>query len=52
MFVFIFNNYFWKHKKLKLLYMNYWLIKTEPDAYSWEKFVTQGRGVWDGVRNF
>lgn len=52
MFVFIFNNYFWKHKKLKLLYMNYWLIKTEPDAYSWEKFVSQGRCVWDGVRNF
>ncbi len=32
--------------------MNYWLIKTEPDAYSWEKFVAQGRSVWDGVRNF
>lgn len=32
--------------------MNYWLIKTEPDAYSWGKFVSQGRSVWDGVRNF
>ena len=32
--------------------MNYWLVKTEPDVYSWEKFVKEGRAVWDGVRNY
>lgn len=32
--------------------MNYWLIKTEPETYSWEDFVKLGRDHWDGVRNF
>lgn len=32
--------------------MNYWLVKTEPEAFSWERFVKEGRAVWDGVRNY
>lgn len=32
--------------------MNYWLIKSEPFKYSWEKFVKDGRTFWDGVRNY
>ncbi|MCY7349723.1 MAG: EVE domain-containing protein [Cytophagaceae bacterium] len=32
--------------------MQHWLVKTEPFKYSWETFVSQGRGVWDGVRNY
>lgn len=32
--------------------MNYWLVKSEPDAYSWSRFVKEGRAVWDGVRNY
>ena len=32
--------------------MNYWLIKTEPDTYSWDDLLKQKKGVWDGVRNF
>ena len=32
--------------------MNYWLIKSEPEKYSWEKFNQDGRTMWDGVRNF
>lgn len=32
--------------------MNYWLVKSEPEAYSWEKFVEEGKAVWDGVRNY
>ncbi|GAB3901632.1 EVE domain-containing protein [Larkinella knui] len=32
--------------------MNYWLVKSEPDAYSWDDFVKQGKAVWDGVRNY
>ena len=32
--------------------MNYWLVKSEPFKYSWDDFVNQGVGVWDGVRNY
>ena len=32
--------------------MNYWLIKSEPNAYSWDDFVKLGRDHWDGVRNY
>jgi predicted RNA-binding protein with PUA-like domain len=31
--------------------MQYWLMKSEPDAYSWSKLVADGKGHWDGVRN-
>ncbi len=31
--------------------MQYWLMKSEPDVYSWSKLVAEGRGRWDGVRN-
>lgn len=32
--------------------LNYWLVKSEPDAYSWDRFVKEGRAIWDGVRNY
>ncbi len=32
--------------------MNYWLIKSEPFKYSWEKFVNDKKACWDGVRNY
>jgi len=32
--------------------MNYWLVKSEPEKYSWEKFNKDGRTHWDGVRNY
>jgi len=31
--------------------MRYWLMKSEPEAYSWSRLVEDGRGHWDGVRN-
>jgi predicted RNA-binding protein with PUA-like domain len=31
--------------------MAYWLIKSEPDAYSFDDLVRDGRVFWDGVRN-
>jgi predicted RNA-binding protein with PUA-like domain len=34
------------------LFMNYWLVKQEPEAYSWETFVKDGKTSWTGVRNF
>jgi predicted RNA-binding protein with PUA-like domain len=30
----------------------YWLVKQEPEAYSWDAFVKDGRTAWTGVRNF
>ena len=30
----------------------YWLMKSEPDAYSWDDLVAEGEGTWDGVRNY
>lgn len=30
----------------------YWMVKTEPEAYSWADFTRDGKTVWDGVRNF
>ncbi len=30
----------------------YWLVKSEPFKYSWEKFTADGSTVWDGVRNY
>jgi predicted RNA-binding protein with PUA-like domain len=32
--------------------MNYWLVKSEPFKYSWEKFLAEKRTFWDGVRNY
>lgn len=32
--------------------MNYWLVKSEPNKYSWEQFVKDGSTFWDGVRNY
>jgi predicted RNA-binding protein with PUA-like domain len=29
----------------------YWLMKTEPEDYSWEQLVEDGTAVWDGVHN-
>jgi predicted RNA-binding protein with PUA-like domain len=31
---------------------NYWLVKSEPESYSWATFVKEGGTVWTGVRNF
>lgn len=32
--------------------MNYWLVKSEPEAYSWTQFLKDGKAAWTGVRNF
>ncbi len=32
--------------------MNYWLVKTEPETFSWDDLVSKGTSMWDGVRNF
>ena len=31
--------------------MAFWLIKSEPASYGWERLVKDGETLWDGVRN-
>ncbi|MBC8039712.1 MAG: EVE domain-containing protein [Opitutaceae bacterium] len=30
----------------------YWLVKSEPDAYAWTDLVRDGKTDWTGVRNY
>ena len=30
----------------------YWLVKSEPSVYPWERFLKEKRTLWDGVRSF
>lgn len=32
--------------------MAYWLLKSEPESYSWDDLVSDNGTEWDGVRNF
>jgi predicted RNA-binding protein with PUA-like domain len=32
--------------------MAYWLVKSEPSAYSWEQFEKDKETQWTGVRNY
>ena len=32
--------------------MHFWLLKTEPEEYSWEKLEGEKKAIWTGVRNF
>ena len=32
--------------------MNYWLVKQEPESYSFATFQKEGKTDWTGVRNF
>ncbi|HEY3040964.1 MAG TPA: EVE domain-containing protein [Pyrinomonadaceae bacterium] len=31
---------------------SYWLVKQEPETYSWSDFVSDGGTDWTGVRNY
>ena len=31
---------------------SFWLVKSEPDKYSWDQLVKDRRTVWDGIRSF
>jgi predicted RNA-binding protein with PUA-like domain len=41
-----------KKKSAKLTTAGLWLVKQEPETYSWDDFVRDGRTDWTGVRNF
>lgn len=32
--------------------MNYWMVKQEPEKYSFDDLLKDGKTVWDGVRNY
>lgn len=32
--------------------MNYWIVKSEPFKYSWDRLIKDGQTFWDGVRNY
>ncbi len=32
--------------------MAYWLVKSEPSAYSWQQFVKEKKTQWTGIRNY
>ena len=32
--------------------VNHWLVKQEPEDYSWDDLVRDGQTQWTGVRNF
>jgi predicted RNA-binding protein with PUA-like domain len=32
--------------------IGYWLVKQEPETYSWSTFVKDSRAAWTGIRNF
>jgi predicted RNA-binding protein with PUA-like domain len=40
------------NQKSKIQNMSYWLVKSEPDSYSWEQLEKDKQTDWTGVRNF
>ena len=32
--------------------MAYWIIKSDPDSYTWDQMKKDGSTNWDGVRNY
>ena len=32
--------------------MAYWLVKSEPEVYSWDQLVKDKHTRWDGIRNY
>jgi len=32
--------------------MNYWLLKTEPETFSWDRLEIEITSMWEGVRNY
>jgi predicted RNA-binding protein with PUA-like domain len=39
-------------KRSKKTRINHWMVKQEPENYSWTDFVNDGRTDWTGVRNY
>ncbi len=39
-------------KRERVVAKQYWLMKSEPDVYSYDDLVAEKEGTWDGVRNY
>jgi predicted RNA-binding protein with PUA-like domain len=39
-------------KKKRKIATGYWMVKQEPETYSWSDFVRDSRTNWSGVRNY
>lgn len=39
-------------QQLEYYILQYWLLKSDPEAYSWENLEKDKTTVWDGIRNF
>jgi predicted RNA-binding protein with PUA-like domain len=37
---------------MSLKEINYWLIKSEPEVYSWDNIMFDKKTIWDGIRNY
>src|SRR5689334_19794727 len=40
------------HFKREIVMPNHWLVKTEPETFSFDDLVRDKKTVWDGVRNY
>ncbi len=40
------------HRSVHLEQMRHWLVKQEPEDYSWSDLMEDGKVSWTGVRNF
>lgn len=40
------------HQTLPAMTTQYWLVKSEPEAYAWADLVRDSRTAWTGVRSF
>jgi hypothetical protein len=41
---------FWLTGILKIT--RYWMVKQQPETYSWDDLVRDGKSEWTGVRNY
>ncbi len=49
----MFVNWFFYYLQLSANYKDmYWLVKQEPEKYSFDDLLKDGATIWDGVRNF
>jgi predicted RNA-binding protein with PUA-like domain len=46
------QDHFLKFAGLNDGWMNYWLLKTEPETFSYDDLLREGQSHWDGVRNY
>ena len=41
-----------RETRIRIHFVQYWVVKQEPESYSWTAFVKDGTAAWTGVRNY